>query len=191
MTDVQRSAFDEKVKQKDSELQYTQAFTREELEAATIGLDGWNELTGKERNQRAEAGGNNKKLYKYCKRFYVVHVAGVGGVEEAVLVEREKDGSAPADLTKLRRVAAQEDWFEVIKEEHRQGGHCKGKALENRVNARYSRIPRWALEVRACMCACMMCDAQVSMLGCCIPLHTALHPFLLVGVPSFLDPSPS
>ena len=157
MTSVQKETFEEKVQQRSKEAKYTLAFDKAELEYITAGLAGWDNLSGKERSYRASEGGPNKKLYKLCKRFFVIHVAGVDGVEEPVLVEREKDGSK-SPLACVRRVTAQEDWFDVIKAEHEAGGHCRGKALENRVNARYSRIPRWALEVCACtcMCACLM-----------------------------------
>jgi hypothetical protein len=131
---------------------HTQAFSREDLENACDGLEGWDELSPKERNERAVAGGPNKKLYKLCKRFCVVKVASMGEAEESVLVEREKDGSLPKDLTCLRRVVAQEDWFPIVKAEHEKGGHTKGKALEHRINALYSRIPRWALEVHSIAC---------------------------------------
>ena len=93
---IQQNHFDEKIKQKASEANYTQAFTKEDLQWCTEGLTGWDELSGKQRNERALAGGPNKKLYKLSKRFNVVHFNGVEG-QEAVLVEREKDGSKTVD----------------------------------------------------------------------------------------------
>ena len=149
MASVQEATFQEKVQQRGEEAKYTLAFGKAELEHIIAGLDDWDNLSGKQRSDRALADGKNKKLYKLCKRFFVMNVAGADGVEVPVLVEREKDGSVPP-LTNVRRVIAQEDWFDAIKAEHEAGGHCRGRALENRVNARYSRIPRWALEVCAC-----------------------------------------
>ena len=73
----QQNHFDEKVKQKASEGNYTQAFSKEELQWVTEGLTGWEELSGKQRSERALSGGPNKKLYKLSKRFYVVHFNGV------------------------------------------------------------------------------------------------------------------
>ena len=69
-----------------------------------------------------------------------------GGDVENVLVERKKDGSAP-EMTELKRVCAKEDWFNVIKKAHLEGGHAKSKNLESRVSADYCRVPRWAIEV--------------------------------------------
>lgn len=161
MTSVQEKTFDEKIQQRGDEAKYTLAFSKAELEYVTAGLADWDNLSGKQRSERASANGPNKKLYKLCKRFYVMDVAGANGVEVPVLVEREKDGSLPP-LTSVRRVIAQEDWYDAIKAEHDTGGHCRGRALEYRVNARYSRIPRWALEVCAMpLHLCLLCMAAL------------------------------
>ena len=144
----QKAAFEKKMKEIEVKLKYTQGFSREALEETITGLVDWEELTPAGRAARAHC---NKSLYKRSKKFCVLRVAAPDDSEELLLVEREKNGSRPTDLTKLKRVVAKEDWFDTIKDAHEALGHGigKGRALEARVNELYARVPRWALEVCA------------------------------------------
>ena len=142
----QREAFEKKMEEIEKGQQYTQGFSQEALEETITGLVDWEELTPAGRAARALL---NKSLYKRSKKFCVMRVAGTDDTEELLLVEREKNGSRPTDLTKLKRVVAKEDWFDTIKDAHEALGHGKGRALEARVNEHYARVPRWALEVCA------------------------------------------
>ena len=107
----QKAAFEKKMEEIEVKLKYTQGFSQEALEETITGLVDWEELTPAGRAARAQS---NKSLYKRSKKFCVLRVAGTDDTEELLLVEREKNGSRPTDLTKLKRVVAKEDWFDTI-----------------------------------------------------------------------------
>jgi hypothetical protein len=142
----QQLAFDKEVQSIETNSKFTHGFDKEGLKSLVSRLEGWDELTGRERTERQAADGSNKFIYKMAKKFCVVEIAAGNGEFEDILVERNQDGSAP-DLTDLKRVCAKEDWFSVIKKAHLAGGHAKNKNLESRVAENYCRIPRWACEV--------------------------------------------
>ena len=69
---MQEATFQEKVQQRDEEANNTLAFGKAELEHITAGLADWDNLSCKQRSNRASADGKDKKLYKLCKRFFVM-----------------------------------------------------------------------------------------------------------------------
>ena len=143
----QQNAFELRVDVRQSENEFTQMFTEETLRNTIWSLHHWDELTPAERSERVAKDGRGKKLYKLAKKFCVVELVTDEGEDDLMLlVERTKDGGIPRK-EEYKIVTAREDWFEELKYHHEAGGHAKGKAFENRVHSRNTRIPRWALEV--------------------------------------------
>ena len=153
MTTEQERAFDKVVEKELAKQQeagtWTSTFNEETLTKALDGLRDWETLTGKERMERVEADGRGKKLYKMASKFGVVQLPGgaADAEPELALVERNKAGKIPA-LEECRQIVPVEKWFEVLRSTHDESGHVKVKGMEKVLNAKFARIPRWAVEVR-------------------------------------------
>lgn len=156
----------------------TIVLTKEEYMEICRALHGWDKLSKQERSARNHAVGGNK-AYRWAKRFLVrAEIDEDGEVTEYTLLEpvvdkpestadgegqdggeastaaaRQPPVQGPKPLDQAYRIVLhQENMYPQLVGVHEAGGHCKARSFDNKVKAKYSRIPRWVLELLCDVC---------------------------------------
>ena len=148
-----RVKFTEKMKEEKGRLEFSPLQSDASFGDIVASLDGWMELNGPEKKERAVSlfgESCQTKGYKLAGKYRLVEVGGVlhvftkaggeveppdggGGVVEGML----PSAGGP------KRLVSEGAMFDVLWDEHVvAGGHCKGRTFEARVKAKYVGIPR-------------------------------------------------
>lgn len=137
-------------------------------------LEGWDYLHPADRSERNKVVGGNKP-YRWAQKFAVRVEEGPSGSTAWILLRKPKEraaakedapaaaegvGPAPAvveaqALDAFTQVLHTGNMYEALLEVHIGGGHCKSRTLENRIKAKFDRIPRWVGDL-LCEC-CAIC----------------------------------
>jgi hypothetical protein len=148
-------------------------WTQAQVDTCITCLDGWADLEGWQRMERAREGYGEltSKPYGWVKEsgFTVATAQDAEGKETKKLLAAYTDSQGQEHMV---RVVAIEEFYEALKEVHEDSGHARGRPLEDKVKKRFAKVPRWAsdIAVKCCLLCTMRPTAKPKTLAGSIPI---------------------
>jgi hypothetical protein len=99
------------------------------------------------------------KIEYYAMKNYVVMQGSLISGERVYLIaeksyDEAKDQHGDVDLLKLKRLAAKEDFFQIIQSHHLMKHHAASRNTWNSIHECYSNISRDIFNKYVCLCSC-------------------------------------